>query len=79
MAASVPSTHSSVMSSAAKSSSSSSSSGPDMDNIKVNVQMPDVKARKTVKANKKNIVYFISKEDMEFLKNRTRFTEADLR
>ena len=45
--------------------------------IKVNVQMPDVKNQK--KGRKHQMVYYISDEDIRHLKKKTRFTEGELR
>ena len=56
---------------------SSSSKPSENEQIKVNVQMPDVKSQK--KGRKHQMIYYISDEDIRHLKKKTRFTEGDLR
>ena len=56
---------------------SSSSKPSENEQIKVSVQMPDVKSQK--KGRKHQMIYYISDEDIRHLKKKTRFTEGDLR
>ena len=59
------------------SSPPSSSKPPENVEIKLNVQMPDVKNQK--RGRKHQMIYYISDEDIRYLKKKTRFTEGDLR
>ena len=57
---------------------SSSSSNTSSENVvKVNVQMPDIKNQK--KGRKHQMIFYISDEDIKYLKKKTRFTEGELR
>ena len=63
-----------IMSSVSSSNKSSTSENV----VKVNVQMPDVKNQKK-QGRKHQMIYYISDEDIKYLKKKTRFTEGELR